>query len=109
MRLERRREERLVDRAKRRSVASLKKKVLAARVARAGDIKSERDGKDQGHGEVRVISLSDATERCVGLYCRRLLPSPRAFLVWFTSTLTSIRVFTYKPSICSPFNLTHGV
>ena len=33
MRLERRREERLVDRAKRRSVASLTQKVLAARVA----------------------------------------------------------------------------
>lgn len=48
MRLERRREERLVDRAKRRSVASLTKKVLAARVAAGGASKANATAKTKG-------------------------------------------------------------
>ena len=49
MRLERRREERLVDGAKRRSVDILKKKVLAARVAGRGDAsKANATAKTKG-------------------------------------------------------------
>jgi hypothetical protein len=48
MRLERRREERLVDRAKRRSVASLTKKVLAARVAAGAASKANATAKTKG-------------------------------------------------------------
>ena len=108
MRLERRREERLVDRAKRRSVASLTKR-CSRRAWRRG-LRQKRTRRQRPKG---WRSQSDIAERCNRALRWIVLPTSIAqsagFLVWLTSTLTSIREFTYKPSICSPFNLTSGV